>query len=100
MNAVEETLLQKLTIILQRSLVEVRNLALNARCEQIYDLADAVEILPSLIVRADHAQLAIIRDALAAYQSKYRETAYDYLSILDMEETAFREVYLSSECLH
>jgi hypothetical protein len=98
MSIVDDTVLYKLAIILQRSIVEMRNLALSGRCQQIHDLADTVEVLPCLLARWDSGQLELIREALAEYQSKYPQAAYDYLSILDMEEPVFRDVYLSPEC--
>jgi hypothetical protein len=95
MSTTQAVLLQKLSIILQRGLVEVRNLALSQRCQQIYDLADTLEVLPPLLARWEDKHLAVVRDGLAHYQSKHKEAAYDYLSILDMDEAAFRDVYLS-----
>jgi hypothetical protein len=86
-------LLRKLCVILQRSLVEARNLALTDNCRQIHDLADSVEILPAMVAGWDEQDVETVRRVLSDYQSKYPGTAYDYLSILDMDEREFVEVF-------
>jgi hypothetical protein len=93
MNNPPGLLQEKLLLILHRALVESRNLALAKRCEQSYELADALEIVPSLMCRWEDAHLDSVRGILRAYQAKYPKSAYDYLSILDMEEGQFRTVY-------
>lgn len=85
---------QKLSLILHRCLVELRNLALGEHHQQIHDLADSAEIIPSLMLHWEDGHLDTIRDALAAYQSKY-QGAYDHLSILNMEDAEFRAVFLA-----
>lgn len=92
-----DILLHKLHIILQRGLVEIRNLSLCQAQQQLGDLADTLEILPSLMTHWRDSHLTVIRQALAAYQAKYADTAYDHLSILDMDESSFRDVYMMPE---
>jgi hypothetical protein len=93
MKREQEILLGKLCVILQRSLVETRNLALTDNCRQIQDLADAVEILPPMVAGWDQQDVETVRRVLSDYQSKYPGTAYDYLSILNMDEREFVEVF-------
>jgi hypothetical protein len=89
----QPVVLQKLHVILHRSLVESRSLALAQNCRQLYDLADTLEILPGLMARWDTQHLDTIRSALQNYQAGYRGAAYDYLSILDMDDREFRQVF-------
>lgn len=93
MVANQKVLFQQLHVILQRSLVESRNLATNRNCEQLYDLADTFEVVPSLMTRWKDEDLEVIRNSLCHYQLKYREAAYDYLSILNMDDAAFATVF-------
>jgi hypothetical protein len=87
------TLRRKLYVILQRSYVESRKLALARAFQQLYDLADTFEILPSLLENWQESHLAAVRDALTQYQTKYAATASDYVSILDMAEADFDAVF-------
>lgn len=95
MKALDDVLFHKLCVILKRSWCEARNGAMRLDRQQIQDLADTMEILPSLLAEWHDDSLTIVRQALAVYQNKYAGSAYDYLSILDMEETAFRAVFLA-----
>ncbi len=88
-----DLLQEKLLLIQHRAFVEARNLALAKRSEQIAELADALEILPSLMCRWEDQHLSRLRGILSAYQAKYPRSAYDYVAILDMEEGQFRTVF-------
>jgi hypothetical protein len=92
-----DILLHKLHVILQRGLVEIRNLSLCQAHQQIGDLADTLEILPSLMARWEDSYLKVVREALTAYQAKYADKAYDHLSILDMDEASFQDVFAKPE---
>jgi hypothetical protein len=87
------TLRRKLYVILQRSYVESRKLALARAFQQLYDLADTFEILPILLENWHENHLASVRQALADYQAKYAATACDYVSILDMNDADFDAVF-------
>ena len=93
MNAISAIVQQRLLVIIQRCFHELRNLAPPGQSQQMHDLADAVEILPSLMMRWEEKNLDLVREALGVYQSKYAD-AYDYLSILNMDDTAFQAVFL------
>ena len=83
----------KLHIILQRSLVEIRNLARTGADDQIHDLADTVEFLPLLLLRWDDEQMNLVRPALQQYELKYPDSAGRYTCVLDMEEEQFNQLY-------
>jgi hypothetical protein len=87
------TLRRKLHVILQRGFVESRKLALTQACQQLYDLADTFEVLPTLLENWQKSHLDYVRDALAHYQGKYAATASDYLSILEMTDADFDAVF-------
>jgi hypothetical protein len=44
----------------------------------------------------DARHLDTNRSVLQDYQARYMESAYDYLSILDMDEREFQEVFRGS----
>jgi len=96
MTTDQHNLASRIHVILQRALVEARNLASGRRCDQIFDLADIFEIIPKMLLHWEDANLDAIRRNLAHYQSKYQDTAYDYLAILNMDEHQFEEIYLSA----
>jgi len=93
MKTEQSVILKKLHVLLHRSLVEARNLAMAQQCQQVYDLADTFEQLPMLLADWEDDQLKRVRTLLTYYQAKYHGRAYDYLAILDMDEAAFQEVY-------
>ena len=95
MIAEQVTLQKKLHYLLHRALVDARNLALAKHHEKIADLADTFEILPSLMEQWEEGHLRLIRSLLQRYQSKYEGRVFDYLSILDMSDREFDEVYAS-----
>jgi hypothetical protein len=84
---------RKLYAILHRSFIELRKLARMQACQQLYDLADTVEVLPTFLADWQEGRLNRVRDALAQYQAKYAATASDYVSILDMADADFEAVF-------
>lgn len=84
---------RKLYVILQRSFIESRKLALARAFEQLYDLADTFEVVPTLLDNWRERDLGFLRESLAHYQAKYAATASDYLSILDMMDADFDAVF-------
>jgi hypothetical protein len=79
----------RLLRILHRAFVEARNLALSSDCQQLSDLADTFEILPELMAHWDETALDRIRSILAEYQSGHPLSGYEYLSLLDSDDTPF-----------
>jgi len=79
----------RLLRILHRAFVQARNLALRGDGQQLYELADTFELLPELMAHWDETALARIRNILAEYESGHPQSGYEYLSLLDADDTAF-----------
>jgi len=77
---------RRLFFILHRGLIEARNLALTDRRQQIHDLADTLEFLPSELNNWKADSLETIRQSLEAYQQKYRGECYEYSKYLGQDE--------------
>src|SRR5713101_3407795 len=69
--------------VLHRAFVQARNLALKGDCQQMYDLADTFELLPELMAQWDESTLGRIRSILSEYESNHPQSGYEYLSLLD-----------------
>lgn len=74
--------------VLHRAFVQARNLALKGDCRQLYDLADTFELLPELMAHWDESTLGRIRSILTEYESSHPESGYEYVSLLDGEDTS------------
>jgi hypothetical protein len=92
MKPVPDVLFRKICYILHRGFVESRLLALQAKHQQVFDLADALEPIPGFIPDWDEECLDVIRSSLRTYQNKYPPSAFDYLNVLDMDEQEFMGV--------
>jgi hypothetical protein len=73
----------KILFILHRGFVEARLLALAEKCEQLFDLADAMEVLPELLLQPQDENVERVREILTRYQEKYSNQCFDYLSYLE-----------------
>src|SRR5437868_8542763 len=80
----------KLLHVLHRAFVQARNLALKGDCQQVYDLADTFEILPELMIRWDETTFNQIRGILGEYESGHPQSGFEYLALLDGEDTALQ----------
>jgi hypothetical protein len=80
----------KLLRVLHRAFVQARNLALKGDCQQLYDLADTFELLPELMTHWDDLTLDRIRRILTEYGSAHPQCGYEYLSLLDGDDSAFQ----------
>ncbi len=69
--------------VLHRAFVQARNLALKGDCQHLYDLADTCELLPELMAHWDESTLGRIRSILSEYESNHPQSGYEYLSLLD-----------------
>src|SRR2546425_11050974 len=76
--------------VLHRAFVQARNLALKGDCQQLYDLADTFELFPELMARWDETTLGRIRGILAEFEAGHPESGYEYLSLLDGDDTAYQ----------
>ncbi len=81
----QQELYRRLLFILHRGLVEARLLAQAKKHEQLFDLADALESLPSYMDKWDDRHLEIIRFNLRKYREKYPSPSFDYLRYLDAD---------------
>lgn len=79
----------KLLRILHRAFVQARNLALRGDVQQLYELADTFELLPELMAHWDETTDGRIRSILAEYESGHSQSGYEYLSLLDEDDTSF-----------
>src|SRR5947199_6223809 len=93
MQTASRASLKKLEVILQRAFVEARNLALRKAHQQIFDLADTFEIIPPMIENWQEKDWDWVRAIIQEYQDKYPGVAYDYISMLNMSDEAFLEVF-------
>jgi hypothetical protein len=82
-------LLRKLHYILHRSYIEARKLAQGQQHQQLFDLADYFELIPSMLDDLNETELARIRGYLTGYQAKYPASAVNYVYLLDMTEADF-----------
>ena len=90
---VNQASLKKQEMILHRGFVEIRNLALRKAYQQIFDLADTFEIIPAMMENWEEGNLDRVRALLQEYQDKYPGFAFDYVSMLNMSDDKFLEVY-------
>lgn len=76
---------RRLLFILHRGLVEARLLAQGKKAKQLFDLTDALEIIPGQVDRWDDHNLEVIRFSLKKYRDKYPGPSFDYLRYLDTD---------------
>ena len=74
--------------VLHRAFVQARNLALKGDCQQLHELADTFELLPELMARWDESTLDRIRNILSEYESNHPQSGYEYVSLLDGDDTS------------
>jgi hypothetical protein len=79
----------RLLRILHRAFVQARNLALAGDSRQLYELADTFEILPELMMHWDDATLDRVRAILAEYEAGHPQCGYEYVSLLEGDDSAF-----------
>jgi hypothetical protein len=75
--------MRRLLFILHRGLTEARNLGYAGRSEQVAELADALELLPGLLLRWDGESMSLLRHLLKTYEDKFPTGRYDYTPYLD-----------------
>jgi len=72
----------RLLFILHRGLVEIRLLAQAHKDRQIFDLADALELIPGMVKNWQEGDLERVRSLLKTYQDKYPVGGFDFASRL------------------
>lgn len=88
---------EKLLLIVHMAFSEIRKLIQIGEHQRAYDLADAVEFIPELMLHWQPAHGETIRDALRCYAAKYSGSGFDYLALLEMSEADFAGCYLSPQ---
>ena len=83
MDNLDKNLLLRLLFILHRGWVEARLLAQGQQWQQLYDLSDTLELLPSAMSHWTPEELQTTRANLTAYESKY-PNAFQYSRYLDL----------------
>ena len=73
---------------------DIRSIAISGDRRQIYDMADAVEFVPQILVHWRPEAIATIRSVLDSLSSRHKSLGDRYLRILDMDDAEFAEVYL------
>jgi len=81
----QQEIQRRLLFILHRGLVEARLLAQSKKDKQLFNLADALESLPSYMAKWDDKHLEIIRFNLSRYREKYPSASFDYIRYLDVD---------------
>lgn len=83
MNTPESDILLRLLFILHRGWVETRLLASGQNFQQIFDLADALEIIPPALSHWTEGDLETIRVSLETYSRKYPNSTFNYADYLE-----------------
>jgi len=82
----DDELQRRLLFILHRGLVEIRILCQGPNnSAQVFDLADAIELIPGYLNAWHPDHFELIRFALNGYQKKYAESSFDYLRYLEID---------------
>ena len=85
----------KIDYVLHEGFVRARQLAWDKDHEHIAELADALEIIPTLYRRWDDGMMAHVREIVSGYEAKYPETANRLTRLLDMSDEEFHALYLA-----
>ena len=72
----------RLLFILHRGFVETRLLTQANKGRQIFDLADALELIPGMLKNWQDGDLERVRSLLKTYQDKYPVGGFDFLARL------------------
>jgi len=83
MKTLTADLERRLLFILHYGMCQARNLAQSGQTQQVFELMDALEIVPTFMNQWEDRHLNSIREILRDYQRKYPGGAFDYLAHLD-----------------
>jgi hypothetical protein len=76
---------------------DIRSLSGTVPAKQIYDMADAIEFVPQVLMNWREEALSTIRSVLVNLQNKYPNLGEKYTRILDMDAAEFNRIYV---CFH
>lgn len=82
MNEPPDDIKLRLLFILHRGFVEARLLAGANKSNQIFDLADTLELIPGMLKDWHEGNLEQVRSLLKTYQEKYPVGGFDFLARL------------------
>ena len=83
------TIHKKLLHIVHLVCSDIRRLTQTAPPEQIYDMADAIEFVPQVLINWRPEAVSTIRSVLVNLQGKYPDLGEKYTRILDMDDMGF-----------
>ena len=86
MNEPPDNIKLRLLFILHRGFVEARLLAAANKSKQVFDLADALELIPGMLKNWHDGDLEQVRFLLKTYQERYPVGGFDFLARLDNQE--------------
>jgi hypothetical protein len=81
-----ENIKLRLLFILHRGFVEARLLAGGNKTQQVFDLADALELIPGMLKNWQEGDLERVRSLLKTYQDKYPIGGFNFICRLDSQE--------------
>ena len=82
MNEPPDDIKLRLLFILHRGFVDARLLAQANKSRQIFDLSDALELIPGMLKNWQNGDLEQVRTLLKTYQDKYPVGGFDFLARL------------------
>lgn len=88
------TIHDKLLYIVHLVCSDIRRLSQTASSTQIYDMADAIEFVPQVLMNWRQEALSTIRSVLVNLQGKYPELGEKYTRIIDMDNEDFSNIYV------
>lgn len=88
------TIHNKLLHIVHLVCSDIRRLSQTAPTKQIYDMADAIEFVPQVLINWRHEALSTIRSVLVNLQAKHPDLGEKYTRILDMDDMEFSNSYV------
>jgi hypothetical protein len=81
---IQQELHRRFLFIIHSGLVEARLLAKAKKHDQLFDLADALEPLPSYMDKWEDRHLELVRFNLQNYREKYPDPSFDYPKYIDV----------------
>jgi hypothetical protein len=73
---------------------DIRRLSETSSRKQLYDMADAIEFVPQVLINWRQEGLSTIRSVLVNLQVKYPDLGDKYTRILDLDDNEFTSIYV------
>lgn len=84
----------KLLHIIHLVCSDIRRLSGTTSVKQLYDMADAIEFVPQVLMNWRQEALSTIRSVLVNLQAKYPDLGQRYTRILEMDAGEFTNIYV------